>query len=300
VLLTESDFHERRRYLNLRATLHNLLRRHVVPVINENDTVSVDELVYLEQGTRPVFGDNDRLSALVATKLDAQLLIIVTDVGGLYDRDPKIDPDARLLDRVDDPEALANLGTGPATWGRGGMRTKIEAAQMASRAGCHAVIASGSEPEQILRVLRGEQVGTWFPPRNALGAFHRWLAFAARSSAALYLDSGAVDALRYRHRSLLAAGVRRIEGTFHRGDVVEIRTEDGRLIGRGMTACDVETAHRWGAEGHRAEKRREQPLVRRERMVLEEWARGSDEGAANAAPQGVVDPGSGDVGERDA
>jgi glutamate 5-kinase len=271
VLLTESDFLERRRYLNLRATLQNLLRRRVVPIINENDTVSVDELVYLEQGTRPVFGDNDRLSALVATKLDAELLLIITDVGGVYDRDPKAHPDARLLDRVDDPEVLAGLAAGPTAWGRGGMQTKIEAARVASRAGCHAIIASGSEQDQVLRALRGEPVGTWFPARDSLDALQRWIAFAARPEATLHLDDGAVHALRDGKRSLLAAGVLRIDGRFRRGEVVELRAADGRLVGRGMTSCDLETARAWGAEGRRLEERSEQPLVRHERLVLEEW-----------------------------
>jgi glutamate 5-kinase len=284
VLLTESDFLDRRRYLNLRATLVNLLRRRVVPIINENDTVSVDELVYLEQGTRPVFGDNDRLSALLATKLDAELLLIITDVGGVYDRDPKAHPDARLLDRVDDPDALAGLATGPtAAWGRGGMQSKIEAARVASRAGCHAIIASGSEEDPVLRALRGEPVGTWFPARDTLDARQRWIAFAARPEAVLHLDDGAVAALRDGKRSLLAAGVVRVEGKFRRGEVVELRAADGRLVGRGMTSCDVETARAWGAEGRRTEERSEQPLVRHERLVLEEWM---SPGGAAAPPAG--------------
>jgi glutamate 5-kinase len=295
VLLTESDLHERRRYLNLRATLQNLLRRRVVPILNENDTVSVDELVYLEQGTRPVFGDNDRLSALVATKLDAELLLIITDVGGVYDRDPKAHPDARLLDRVDDPDALAGLAAGPAAWGRGGMQTKIEAARVASRAGCHAIIASGSEHDQVLRALRGEPVGTWFPARDTLDARQRWIAFAARPEATLHLDDGAVHALRDGRRSLLAAGVVRIEGKFRRGEVVELRAAGGRLVGRGMASCDMETARAWGAEGRRTEERSEQPLVRHERLVLEEWMLPATGAGAAAAPGRVPAEGPADA-----
>jgi glutamate 5-kinase len=298
VLLTESDFVERRRYLNLRATLQNLLRRGVIPVINENDTVSVDELVVTEQGSRPVFGDNDRLSALVATKLDAQLLVIITDVGGLYDRDPKTDPTARLLDRIEDPEALTELGGAVVAWGRGGIRTKMEAAQLASRAGCHVVIASAGEADQLARILAGEVIGSWFPARDSLGAYKRWLAFATRSKASLFLDQGAVDALRFGRRSLLAAGVRRVEGSFARGDVVELRTLEGRLVGRGMANCDVETARRWGAENTAPRSangaRSEQPLVRRERMVLEEWASSRKSAQPADAPkfgtQAATDP----------
>jgi glutamate 5-kinase len=181
--------------------------------------------------------------------------------------------------------------------GTGGMQTKIEAARVASRAGCHAIIASGSEQDQVLRALRGEPVGTWFPARrDSLDALQRWIAFAARPEATLHLDDGAVHALRDGRRSLLAAGVLRIDGKFRRGEVVELRAADGRLVGRGMTSCDAETARAWGAEGRRLEERGEQALVRHERLVLEEWMQpdGASTTPAAAEPAGAaVDPSAG-------
>lgn len=270
VLLTESDFDDRLRYLNLRSTLLALLRHQVVPVINENDAVSTEELAFVEGASRPVFGDNDRLSALVATKLPADLLVLLTDVEGVFDRDPRESPDARLLDRIDDPARLAEIVAGPASeGGRGGMRSKLEAADLAARGGCDAVVASGRELADLSRLLDGEGVGTWFPARGELGARRRWIAFATAPRGTLHLDAGAVTALLERGASLLAAGVTKLEGDFRPGDVVELRGPDRALVGRGMVYCDLETAKLWCGGTPPSGVRNHDALVHRDHLVLE-------------------------------
>ena len=269
VLLTQGDFDDRIRYLNLRSTLMTLLRRGVVPV-NENDAVSTEELAFDEASTRPVFGDNDRLSALVATKLGADLLALLTDVEGVFDRDPRSDPGARLLSRIETPgSAVVEARGAGSPFGRGGMRSKVEAAHVAARSGCHAVIASGVRDGALTAVLNGEEVRTWFPPRGDLAAKRRWIAFAARTRGRLELDEGAVIALEKRGASLLAAGVRRVEGDFRRGDVVELRDREDRLIGRGMVFCDAESARGWCAGKPPEGIRNHHALVHRDHMVLE-------------------------------
>jgi glutamate 5-kinase len=273
VLLTQSDFDDRLRYLNLRTTLETLLQRGVVPVINENDAVATEELALVEGEGRPVFGDNDKLSALVATKLGAELLVLLTDVDGLYDRDPRGDPAAQLRARIDEGEADAAVGAAggaasPAS--RGGMRSKAEAAAIAQRAGCHAVIASGRRAGIVEQVLRGDDVGTWFPAGAGLPARQRWIAFAAASRGTLVLDAGAVQAVRGRGASVLPKGVTRVDGEFRRGDVVVLRGPEGELIGRGMAHVDAAAARRW-LTGQRPEGvRSHHALVHRDHLVLEE------------------------------
>ncbi len=270
VLLTQGDFDDRTSYLNLRGTLGELLRRGVVPVINENDAVSTEELAFVEGEARPVFGDNDKLSALVATKLDADLLLLLTDVDGVYDRDPRKHPDARRLARVDDAATVLGGAGEPGTKaGRGGMKSKVTAAAIAARAGCHAVIASGREPGAAERVLAGEEVGTWFPAREELDARARWIAFAAAPRGSLVLDAGAVDAVARRGKSLLPVGVRRVEGAFERGDVVVLRGPDGAALGRGVVSCDAEAARRWVAGTPPEGVRNHHALVHRDHLVLE-------------------------------
>jgi len=269
VLLTQGDFDDRLRYLNLRDALAALLRRGVVPVINENDVVSTEELAWAEGGgSRPIFGDNDRLAALVATKLDAELLVLLTDVEGVYDRDPRAHPDAALLARID-ADGVAQAG-GPTAGGRGGMRSKVESARVAARSGCHAIIASGRASGALAAALAGAGVGTWFPARPGLPARHRWIAFAAAPRGALHLDAGAVRALRERGASLLAAGVRRVEGAFERGDVVELLGPDGARVGRGMVHCGRDAAAAWIAGARPASARNHHALVHRDHLVLED------------------------------
>lgn len=271
VLLTQGDFDDRVRYLNLRSTLETLLRRGVVPVINENDAVSTEELALVSGERRRIFGDNDSLSALVASELDADLLMLLTDVEGVFDRNPHEHPDARLLSRVEDPESLLPVAGGSSSGvGRGGMRSKVEAAAVATRAGCDVVIVSGRKPGALQAALTGEEVGTWFPAREGgLDAHRRWIAFAVASRGTLHLDAGAVQAIRHRGASLLAAGVREIEGRFRRGDVVELRDPEGRLVGRGRMHWDVETTRRW-CQGHPPdEAKNRDALIHRRHLALD-------------------------------
>lgn len=273
ILLTEGDFDERVRYLNLRSTLITLLDRGVVPIINENDVVSVDELL-LGEGSddiRPVFGDNDRLSALVAARLDADLLVLLTDVDGVYDQDPRMYPNARLLETFDVGAATPGIVTGESSSGvgRGGMRSKVESAAIAARSGCDVVIASGRTMGVIDRVLAGEIVGTWIPAQPGMPARHRWIAWATAARGYLVLDGGAIVALRERGASLLAAGVKQVDGTFRRGDVVELRSADGQRIGRGIVCCDAETARRWSAGERPSFARNHHALVHRDHLVLD-------------------------------
>ncbi|MFT5680281.1 MAG: glutamate 5-kinase [Myxococcota bacterium] len=268
VLLTQGDFDDRLRCLNLRATLLTLLRRGVVPVINENDAVSTEELAFIEGESRPVFGDNDKLSALVAAELGADLLVLLTDVEGIYARDPRIDPSAPLLHTVR-PEDTIEAG-GPLTAAsRGGMASKLEAAQIAARSGCHAVIASGRRIGALAAVLAGEEVGSWLPAEEALGARRRWIAFAAAPRGRLLLDAGAVLALNQRGASLLAAGVVGVEGVFAAGDVVVLVGPDGVEVGRGAVGCDADTARLWCAGKPPEGVRNHNALVHRDHMVLQ-------------------------------
>ncbi|MEM8959942.1 MAG: glutamate 5-kinase [Acidobacteriota bacterium] len=246
VLLTEEDFDHRKRYLDLRATLDRLLDAGVVPLLNENDAVSHGTMPRLTGGDA-IFGDNDRLAALVAAKCDADLLVLLTDVEGVYERNPRRDPNARVIDHVDDLARLID-GLDPAadtTISRGGMRTKVEAARVAAFGGCDVVIASGRRPCALAEVVAGHATGTWLPPVASLTARRRWIGFAAASKGILRLDAGAVEALHTRHASLLPVGVSAIEGEFRRGDVIELRDPNDRLIGRGLTPWNVDEIRRW-------------------------------------------------------
>lgn len=172
--------------------------------------------------------------------------MLLTDVAGVYDRDPRRHGDTRLLARVDDPDSLGAVPSSPGSEvGRGGMRSKVEAAAIAARAGCQAVIATSMEAAVLPQVLAGEEVGTWFPARAGLAAKRRWIAFAVAPRGALHLDPGAVAAVRRRGASLLAAGVERVEGDLERGDVVELRDGEGMVVGRGIVSCDADAARAW-------------------------------------------------------
>jgi glutamate 5-kinase len=272
VLLTEADLDDRVRYLNLRSTLLALLEQGVVPILNENDAVSTSELAFVDGDQRPVFGDNDRLSALVATKLSADLLIMLTDVEGLYSADPSTNPDAVLLGTVAPGEVQSVLqmagGTSSAV-GRGGMKSKVEAADVAARSGCEVVIASGRSESCITRIAAAEPIGTWFPATAGLSARDRWLAFAAAPRGTLHLDRGAVRALQAHGASLLAIGVQSVQGEFDRGDVVSLVDPEGAQVGRGMVHCDAETAREWAAGKHPDRARNHDALVHRDHMFLE-------------------------------
>jgi glutamate 5-kinase len=233
VLLTQDDFVRRSRYLNARTSLRRLLELDCVPIINENDAVATDELSY---------GDNDHLAALVASMLEAQLLVLLSDVAGLYDADPRRDPDASVIPCVDDVDALDRSvigGTGSYV-GSGGMRTKVESARVAVRSACHAVVADARRPDVLADLLDGAEVGTWFVAGDRrLEARRLWIGFALSVHGRVHVDAGAAEALRRRGTSLLGVGVTRADGRFGVGDAVEVVDPDGTVIARGLTNYDV-------------------------------------------------------------
>jgi len=236
VLVTLGDTEERRRYLNARSTIDRLLQWRAVPVINENDTVATNEIRY---------GDNDRLAARVATMVSADLLVLLSDVDGLYDAPPGGDASARHLPRVEriTPEIEAMAGAAGSGLSRGGMQTKIEAGKIATAAGTHMVIASGHLEHPLHAIENGARC-TWFlTTGNPVTARKKWIAGSLEPKGTLTIDAGAVAALR-RGNSLLPVGVVRIEGGFARGDAVIIRGPDGVEIGRGLCAYDAEDAQK--------------------------------------------------------
>jgi len=236
VLVTLGDTEERRRYLNARSTIDRLLQWRAVPVINENDTVATNEIRY---------GDNDRLAARVATMVSADLLVLLSDVDGLYDAPPGDDTSARHLPRVEriTPEIEAMAGAAGSGLSRGGMQTKIEAGKIATAAGTHMVIASGHLEHPLHAIENGARC-TWFlTTGNPVTARKKWIAGSLEPKGTLTIDAGAVAALR-RGNSLLPVGVVRIEGGFARGDAVIIRGPDGVEIGRGLCAYDAEDAQK--------------------------------------------------------
>lgn len=229
VLLTEGDFHERHRYVHLAATLNRLLDLGVVPVINENDTVSTAEIALV--GAK-VFGDNDRLAALVAAGMGADLLVLLTDVDGVYDRPPS-EAGARRIPVLGD-ESVEIGAASPQ--GRGGMGSKLASARVAAQSGVQVVVAAGKMPEVLLRVVAGEDVGTWVPAEAALSGRKRWLAFATAPAGRLVVNEGARASLVERKTSLLLPGVVSVEGTFVSGAVVSIVDAHGREFARGRVA----------------------------------------------------------------
>jgi glutamate 5-kinase len=236
ILLTLGDTEERRRYLNARATIGKLLELKAVPVINENDTVATTEIRY---------GDNDRLAARVATMMSADLLVLLSDVDGLYDAPPSENKNARLIPVV--PRVTAEIeamaGAAGSDLSRGGMRTKIEAARIATSAGTHMVIAPGHAMHALGAIAEGGPC-TWFlTPANPVTARKKWIVGSLEPRGSIHVDAGAVAALR-RGKSLLPVGVARVEGAFARGDAVVIRGPDGEEIGRGLVAYDAEDAER--------------------------------------------------------
>ena len=252
VLLTEDDFANRKRYLNLRSTINTLLEMQALPIINENDTVATAELEALDGSFKKVnFGDNDKLSALVASKVEADLLVILTDVEGLYTANPRTDKDARLIPVVDQITSeletqLTGAGTTTAgtQLGRGGMKTKLEAAKVAMHSGCATIIASGKEPGIISKIFAGEDRGTIFLPGSSMAGKLRWIAYATTVSAQLVVNEGAHDALVKRKASLLPAGVVRVLGQFERGDVVSIVDGSLKEFARGMVNYSSAEAQR--------------------------------------------------------
>ncbi len=217
VLLTAEVLTNRRTYLNLRNAIETLLHLGVVPVLNENDSVSTAEI-----GT--AFGDNDRLSALVASKIDADLLIMLTDIDALYDKNPQEHPDAKPIPAVFEitEEIVRTAGGKGSAHSTGGMKTKIEAARIAANAGCRIVLANGREKDVIARIMAGEPLGTIFMPRRKLSNRARWI-LNSQPAGTIHIDDGALKALR-NHKSLLPSGVTSVEGSFEPGEVVLLNT----------------------------------------------------------------------------
>jgi glutamate 5-kinase len=228
ILLTGDDLSNRQRFLNARATLDTLLSYGVVPVINENDTVVVEEIK---------FGDNDNLSALVTNLAEADLLVIMTDIDGFYDSDPRVNPDARLIPLVKavtrDIER-AGGGSGSAV-GTGGMATKLAAAKKATQYGVPTIIINGRKPDTLNRALAGEDVGTFFlPATDSLNRRKHWIAYTLRPKGTITVDAGAVEVLSRQGRSLLPSGVSGVEGDFDRGSCVRVYGPDGTEFARGI------------------------------------------------------------------
>ncbi len=267
VLLTRDDLADRERYLNARSTLRALLALGVVPVVNENDTVATDELR---------FGDNDTLAALVANLIEAELLVLLTDQDGLFDRDPRFHADATLISetRVDNPQLDAVAGGSVTGLGTGGMVTKVRAARLAARSGTPTVIAPGSGDQVLTRIQGGEPVGTLLAPvQEAQAARKQWLAGQLQVRGRLTLDAGAVKALETQGKSLLAVGVNAVHGAFARGEVVACVDEHGREVARGLVNYDaLETSRIKGQPSSRFEEilgyLDDAELIHRDNLVL--------------------------------
>ena len=267
ILLTHDDLSNRMRYLNARSTLRTLLEMGVIPVVNENDTVVTDEIR---------FGDNDTLAALVANLVEADLLVILTDQDGMYDKDPRSNPEAQLLHevRASNPELDTMAGGGAGALGRGGMLTKVRAARVAARSGAGTIVAPGRGERVLDQVRRAEQVGTLFlPDQEPLLARKRWLAAHLQLKGTLTLDDGAVRVLKEAGRSLLAVGVKGVQGNFARGEMVACVDDKGVTVARGLANYSAEETRRiMGQPSQRIEELLgyvdEPELVHRDNLVL--------------------------------
>lgn len=267
VLLTHDDLSNRQRYLNARGTLRALVAQRVVPVVNENDVVANEELR---------FGDNDSLAALVANLIEADLVVLLTDQQGLFSADPRSNPDAQLVSVTEAtaPELDAMAGESRGALGSGGMSTKLRAARLAGRSGAATVIAGGREDRVLTRLSQGEQLGTLLlPGQEPEAARKRWLAGHLQVRGRLQLDDGAVQVLRQSGRSLLAVGVRDVEGMFQRGELVACVDAQGREVARGLVNYSADEARRiQGQPSSRIESilgyLDEDELIHRDNLVL--------------------------------
>ncbi len=266
ILLTLADTEERRRHLNARATIETLLDLGAVPVINENDTVATEEIRY---------GDNDRLAARVAQMISADTLVLLSDVDGLYEADPRTQRDATFLAEVAEvtPEIEAMAGKAPAGYSSGGMITKLEAAKIAMAAGCAMAITDGKRPDALSHLEAGGR-STWFVPGSEpLTARKSWIAGAITAAGSVTLDAGAVAALA-RGTSLLPAGIVAVDGTFDRGDAILVKSAEGAVIGRGLSAYSaVDAARIMGRKSREIEGilgyRGRDEMIHRDDLVLE-------------------------------
>lgn len=227
ILLTRKDLNNRHTYVNLRNSIFTLLDLGVIPIFNENDVVSTAEI-------GSAFGDNDRMSAMVASKIDADLLIILTDIPGLYTADPKKDSEAKLLHEIEvlDETILGYAGGAGSTYSTGGMKTKLLAAKIASVAGCATIIASGYEERALLRIVEAEQLGTYIHPAKRLSQRERWILNNSHLGS-IEVDDGAKQALLSK-KSLLPKGVVRVHGVFSEGDVIQVCSVDGKPFAKAV------------------------------------------------------------------
>jgi glutamate 5-kinase len=271
VLLTEEDFSNWRRYSNVRQTMEKLIGFGVLPIVNENDTVSTAELESVSQESRSAaFSDNDRLAALVMSGLEADALVLLTNVDGLLRRSLGDEKQSEVIPVVAEitPE-LRMLAAGPSASGRGGMRTKLEAAEIAMSCGGAAVIASGSRPDTLSRLFAGENVGTAFLPARRMRGKRRWIAYAADVRGRVVVDAGAHRAITQGKASLLASGIVRIESHFASMDVVSIVDVEGREFARGIANCASDEAEKFSTKRGRATQAASSPvLVTRDNIVL--------------------------------
>ncbi len=246
ILLTEDDFGIRTRYLSLRTTLNKLLELGVIPVINQNDTVSSIEVDPRYEHMQVCFSDNDKLSALVASELDADLLLILSDVDGLYDKNPKENSDAKIIPVVKEvTDEILELGTDASDGGRGGMRTKLMAARMVTRFGGKVLIANGKIPYVIKKVFEGEEIGTMFLPQTqGLSDKKRWIGYATNIIGKIKVNQGAKKALVEKEKSLLPIGVIEVIHEFNKGDVISIIDENEHEFARGMVNYDSESCRK--------------------------------------------------------
>ena len=268
ILLTHDDLSNRTRYLNARSVLLELIDLGIIAVVNENDTVVTDEIR---------FGDNDTLAALVANLIEADVLVILTDQQGMYDHDPRINPQAKLLDEVNalDPALDVMAGDSKGELGRGGMATKLRAARLAARSGAATIIASGREDKILCKLYQGEPYGTLLLANRApLLARKQWLAGHLQMKGRLVLDKGAVNVLKGKGSSLLAVGIKRVIGTFQRGDMVACVDEQGCEIARGLVNYNSDEAER--IKGHSSKDIAEilgyideLELIHRDNMIVE-------------------------------
>lgn len=242
ILLTEDDFSQRKKYLSLRTTLNKLLELNVIPIINQNDTVSTIELDELYEDMQVCFSDNDKLSALVASELDADLLVILSDIDGLFDSNPKTNPDAKIIPVVEKvTKEIMDFGEGATSGGRGGMKTKLEAARLVTRSGGTVLIVNGKTPNVINQVFSKNEIGTIFLPNDELlSGKKRWIGYATNVLGKLIVNYGAKKAIVEKESSLLAIGLVEVRHEFKKGEVVSILDENEREIARGIVNYNSE------------------------------------------------------------
>ncbi len=275
VLLTEDDFTDWKRYTNLRRTMEKLLKLGVLPIVNENDTVVTAELEYVVSSQERVFGDNDRLAALVMSGLESDALVLLTNVDGLFWHAPKNseDEEAEPIPLVEEiTDELKAVASGPSAGGRGGMLTKLEAAQIAMQAGGIAVIANGMKPEVLNDIFAGEQTGTTFMSTSRMAGKRRWITYAAGVRGRVIVNEGARNAIIGGKASLLSSGVVRVEQQFESQDVVSIADSQGCEFARGIINCASEEAEALieGTSATHQARERARVLVTRDNMVVSE------------------------------